>query len=261
LELVDGSLRELLNFAQTDIKVANLLAGLRSTSSHCERAALWEGLSTTLSSRTSIDLSHALAVSLNARLLRSGSGPEFDKLLVLLQERWDSLEAAFGLTIGLREFAFISSKDATIAAAVRDFLSMTLPATAISHVTINAAVATLLWPRETEIRQRVLRPFHPYRQARTTDPGLVRHLLLTGPIPTVDVVNANREKQLQTAFEAHGVCRLRAAASAAADLRHTLVRLAATPVDVGFLQFFPVIDRIDRVEGKMVATLALREHV
>jgi hypothetical protein len=35
----------------------------------------------------------------------------------------------------------------------------------------------------------------------------------------------------------------------------------ATPVDVGFLQFFPVIERVERLEGRILVGLALREQV
>jgi hypothetical protein len=261
LELIDGSLRELLDLTQTDDAVAGLLAKLRSTSSHGERALLWNELSASLSSKSSINLSHALSVSLNTRLLRAGAGPDLDKLLILLQERWDTLEKVFGLAIGLREFAFICSRDATVVPAVRTFLSATLPQAAISHLTINAAVTNLLWPRESELRQQGLRAYNPFRQPQTIDPALVRHLLLAGSVPIVDIMEPGWDERLNRAFETNGVCRLCAPPSAAAYFRGVLVRLVATPVNVGFLQFFPVIDCLDRVAGKLSATLALREQV
>src|SRR4029077_15150496 len=111
LELVDESLKEILTLALTDQDIADLMARLRATNSHGERATLWQALSRKLILRGGIDLSHALSVSLNNRLLRSGSGPELDRLLIKLQTQWDRLEQDFGLSIGLREFAYICSKD------------------------------------------------------------------------------------------------------------------------------------------------------
>ena len=88
------------------------------------------------------------------------------QLLLDLQTRWDTLEKGFGLSIGLREFAYICSKDSNLSASVRTFLSATLPAAAIGHVTVLAAVTSLLWPRADEVRQRALQSYNPYRQGR-----------------------------------------------------------------------------------------------
>jgi hypothetical protein len=57
------------------------------------------------------------SVSLNNRLLRSGSGSQLDQLLLDLQTHWDNLEQGFGLSIGLREFAYICSKNANLSAS------------------------------------------------------------------------------------------------------------------------------------------------
>jgi hypothetical protein len=47
----------------------------------------------------------------------------------------------------------------------------------------------------------------------------------------------------------------------AALLRRRLVWIAASPVNVGFLQFFPAVERMERVPGQIIATLALRENM
>ena len=120
LELVDGGLREILALALNDAEVAEHMARLRATNSHVERAAIWQSLSHQLTQRGGIDLSHALSVSLNSRLLRSGSGPQLDQFLLDLQTHWDNLEQRFGLSIGLREFAYICSKDANLSCVSAD---------------------------------------------------------------------------------------------------------------------------------------------
>jgi hypothetical protein len=261
LELVDGGLRSILQLSASDGDIAESIARLRATNAHRERAALWQTLSRNLSSRGGIDVSHALGVSFNSRLLRAGSGPELDSLLLALQDYWDELEVRFGVLIGLREFAYICSKNPALAARIRTYLSNTLPAAAANHVTILAAVTSLLWPREAHLRQKVLHSYNPYRQARTTDPALVRHILLTRTIPTIELSDGDWHAQLTTALEEQGMCRLAAHATHAAGLRQALVRLVATPVDVGFLQFFPVIERVERLEGRILVGLALREQV
>jgi hypothetical protein len=165
LELVDGSLREILALALSDAEVADRIARLRATNSHGERATLRQALSHRLTQRGGIDLSHALLVSLNNRLLRSGAGPQLDQLLLDLQTHWDSLEHGFGLSIGLREFAYICSKNAKLAASVRTFLSATLPAAAIGHVNVFAAVTSLLWPRTDKCASGHFNPIIPIAKA------------------------------------------------------------------------------------------------
>lgn len=261
LELVDGSLREILSLATNDVVIGDQVARLRATNSHNERAILWRTLSHTLAQHGGIDLSHALSVSLNNRLLRAGSGPQLDQLLLDLQTHWDAIQVEFGIAIGLREYAYIASRDATLASAVRAFLAATLPAAAISHVTVLSAITSLLWPRANEVRQRVLQSYNPFRQTRSTDPAVVRHLLLSHAIATIAFNDPDWEAQLATAFEGQGTARLFAEAGEARLFRVALVRLSATPVSVGVLQFFPAIERVERANGRVLVTLTLREQV
>ena len=261
LELVDGGLRGILALALNDTEVADHMARLRATNSHSERSTLWQILSHRLTQLGGIDLSHALSVSLNNRLLRSGSGPQLDKLLLDLQIHWDSLEQRFGLAVGLREFAYICSKDVNLSASVRTFLSMTLPAAAIGYVTVLAAMTNLLWPRAYEARQRSLQSYNSYRHGRSTDPAVVRHLLLNRSMATIELADPDWHAQLDAAFATQGACRLAASAGEAAALRRATVFLVAIPVDVGVLQFFPVVERVERTDGQILVSLVLREQV
>ena len=104
----------------------------------------------------------------------------------------------------------------------------------------------LLWPREAELRQRVLQSYNPYRSARTTDPALVRHLLLPGRSRR-SVHRCRLARRSSTPPSTR-----RASAGSwcdAAMLQRCAQRWSdssATPVDVGFLQFFPAIERVER---------------
>ena len=261
LEMVDGGLREILTLSLNDSEIAEQMARLRATHSHGERAILWQAMSHRLAQRGGIDLSHALSVSLNNRLLRAGSGPQLDRLLLNLQSHWDATQAKFGIAIGLREFAYIASRDTVLATAVRAFLAATLPAAAIAHVTVLSAISSLLWPRANEVRQRVLQSYNPFRQTQSTDPAVVRHLLLSRAIATIVFSDPDWGTQLCAAFEAQGTSRLVAEAGQAGRLRTALVHLAATPVSVGVLQFFPALERVERADGRIFVTLTLREQV
>lgn len=261
LELVDIGLRQILDLALNDAEVATEMMRLRGTNSHAERTSLWRALSSRLSQNGGIDVSHAFSVSLNIRLLRAGSGPQLDRLLLDLQSHWDRLEAQYSLSIGLREFAYICSKDQRLSSSVQSFLAVTLPAAAIGNVTVLAAITSLLWPRAVEVRQRSLQSYNPYRKGRTTDPALVRHLLLTRSTPVVELANSDWFSELSRAFESHGVCQLAASSNEAGSLREAIIFLVATPINIGALQFFPVVERVDRSSGRIVATVTLREQI
>ncbi|MCA2411257.1 protein DpdJ [Rhizobium leguminosarum] len=261
LELVDDGLRQILHLALNDADVAGDMMRLRGTNSHSERATVWRSLSHRLTQNGGVDVSHAFSVSLNIRLLRAGSGPQLDQLLLDLQAHWDRLEEQFSISIGLREFAYICSRDAGLSASIRSFLSATLPAAAIGNVTVLAAVTSLLWPRADEVRQRTLQSYNPYRQARSTDPAVVRHLLLTRSTPTVELADPDWFEQLSDAFDSHGVCQLATSANNTGSLRQAIVFLVATPINIGVLQFFPVVERVDRASGRILATLTLREQI
>ena len=63
------------------------------------------------------------------------------------------------------------------------------------------------------------------------------------------------------AFESQGTARFVADAGEARQFRLALVRLSASPVSVGVLQFFPAVDRVERANGRILVTLTLREQV
>lgn len=261
LELVDDGLREIVALGLVDQDIGDQIARLRSTNSHGEREVLWQSLSHRLAQRGGIDLSHALSVSLNNRLLRAGSGPQLDRLLLDLQTHWDTLESRFGVAIELREFAYVCSKDVTISAAVRAYLSATLPGVAIGQVTVLAAITSLLWPRANEVRKGVLQSYNPFRRSRSTDPAIVRHLLVSRSIATIELSDPGWQAELGEAFDVQGSVRLAAGASEAGALRRALVRLVVTPVSVGVLQFFPTVERVERAQGRIYVSLTLREQV
>lgn len=261
LETVDGSLRAILDRAHNDPEVATLLALLRATEAHAERAAHWEALTRLLGRQGGVDLSHALAVSLNTRLLRPGSTPPLDDLVRSLLAHWDALEARLGLALDSRTFAFICSRDEQISTQIRDVLGAAMPAGAIAQLTIAATVTNLLWPRESEVRLKALQSYNPYRQRRTTDPGVVRHLFARQSTPVISLASGDWQTQLVEAFQSHGVVRLSSDSASGEALRKTIVSLLAKPVDVGVLQFYPAIEKIERMATLILVTLTLREQL
>jgi hypothetical protein len=260
LELVDGGLRRIVSLACDDLDVRENLGRLRSTDSHLAGATLWEQLAQRLARQGGVDLSHALVVAFNSRLLRPGAGPALDALLAALAQFWDETESRLTVSVGLREFAYVVACDVQWRKRITDFLATSLPGGGAGHVSVFAATVSMLWPRASEVRRTSLQSYHPFREVRQTDPAVVRHLLLRRTVREVELASPGWRDELNAAFEADGACRLIAEAPEAGLLRAALVQLSATPVAVGVLQFFPVLDRIDRAEGRILVDLVLREH-
>lgn len=260
LELVDDGLRRVIALAGRDAEVIERLARLRGAEGHREFERQWREFSGILVRRGMTDLGHALTVSLTSRLLRAGGSPALDALLARLLEHWDRTEARTGIALGLREFSYVCAKDPAITAEIKAFLGR-LPGQGAARVSVIAAVTNLLWPRAGEVRLRSLRSYNPYRGTKTTDPALVRSLLMSAAVTEVDLADNDWNARLEDALERFGTVKLVADSSLSAEFRAALIMLLVTPVDVGFLQFFPAVDRVERLEGKMSATLVLREQV
>ncbi|WP_334656614.1 protein DpdJ [Sphingomonas panaciterrae] len=260
LELVDAGLRRIVELAIVDSEVRASLSRLRGTSSHLESSTIWRELSHLLVQRGGVDPSHALAVAFSSRLLRPGGSTQLDELIAGLTMFWDELEGRNAIAIGVREFAYVVSRDEQWSARVRQFLNVSMSATAAAQVGVYSAVVGMLWPREPEVRRTSLQSYHPYRETRETDPAVVRHLLLRRRVKEVELSSSQWRKQLLAALEEEGGCRLVALPDQARALRAALVQLGATPVDVGVLQFFPAVERVERGAQRIQVDLVLREH-
>jgi hypothetical protein len=260
LEMVDSGLRRIVSLIGTEQDVRDMMTRLRATESHSGAAEIWRELSTTLMRHGVVDLSHALVVALNSRLLKPGAGPGLDAITAQLTAHWDGLESRLGMAIGLREFAYAISSDKVWCDRVGAYLAANLPGGVAANVSVFAVVFGMLWPRESEVRRTSLSSYNPYRAARSTDPAVVRELLLRRSVRTVDLSAPGWKEALNAAFAHDGVCRLRASTAQTRDLRSALIFLGAMPVDVGVLQFYPAVERIQRGEECILVDLLLREH-
>lgn len=258
LELANLGLKQFLLLSGTDDAIADLTHRLRSTQSHEAREAIQKNLYQALG-RHGIDVGHALSVSLNARILRPGMGPEWDRLLRDLLLAWENLEVRHQLGIGLREFCYVALSLPGVRDSLRQLLKGAYPT--LGNAELIQVLGGLLWPRGIEIRQRALQSYNPFRSRRVTDPALVRHLLLAANIPTVDAGTGDWQSAFAALMAEFATVQLQCPARDEHRLRRALVNALTTPIDVGYLQFFPVVERIERTEAKTYVTLSLREHV
>lgn len=255
-ELSAEGLEMFVRLAVDDAEVAGAVHSLRAASSYADREERWATLRSCLSER-GLDVGHALSVSLNARMLASGAGPALDALLVELLDRWRGLEGRLGVSIGVREMAFVLAMDPDIRGQVR--IVVGLP----EHLTPSDAaqvLANLLWPRGLEISQRALQSYNRYSRRRSTDPRLARALLQPAGQRVVLGSDGWREG-LGAALARDGAAALFAATGHLPALRGAILEALTTPVDVGYLQFFPKVERVERQADGLVAVLVVQEQV
>lgn len=260
LEMVASGLEGVLTLVTSDPSVATLVRDVRAAIGHEDRETAWLKFRAEMA-RRGVPTGHSLSVSLNSRLLRVGSGPELDALLTLLLNRWKGIEATLGLAVGLREFACLAAQDQQLIQPLRDFLLAQIPGTKGTQSELIGLVGTLLWPRGAEIRQRTLQSYNPFRRTRFTDPGLARAVLMSGLAPEVRIEDKGWQDGVASQLAQHGAVRLSASRASSAELQLGLLELAATPIDVAYLQFFATLERFEEDGDRLVAILTLREQV
>jgi len=259
LELASYGLRQFIDLATTDAEIEGLTAQLRSSQGHLESSQLRERLYRSLSAR-GIQLSHGFSVSLNSRLLRPGSTAAIDRLLAKLARHWEALEQRFGIAIGLREFCCIALGNRSLRDEVVEVLGK-LPGASSQDANIVAVLSGLLWPKGIEIRQRTLQSYNPFRPRRLTDPALIRHLLLDPNLAVIELAEDDTWYPLfAEAIAQHGIAQLAAPRGAARSIRSAIVRVVSSAVDVGFLQFFPYLERIEQDEHAVRIVFTIREQ-
>lgn len=259
LELASYGLRQFVDLATTDAEIEDLTAKLRSSQGHLESKQLRERLYRSLSDR-GVQLSHGFSVSLNARLLRPGSTFTIDRLLAKLTTHWEALEQRFAISIGLREFSCIVMRNSGLRGEILEALG-NLPGENPQDANIIAVLSGLLWPKGIEIRQRTLQSYNPFRSRRLTDPALIRHLLLDPNLAVIELTEDDTwYPRFAEAIAQHGIAQLAAPLSASRRIRSAVLRIVSSAVDVGFLQFFPYLERVEQDEHAMRVVFTIREQ-
>jgi hypothetical protein len=259
LELVSYGLRQFIDLAITDAGIEGLTAKLRSSQSHLESKQLREELYRELSDH-GIQLSHGFSVSLNARLLRPGSTSALDHLMAKLIRHWEALELRFGIAIGLREFCCIAMRNRELRGEIVGALGSPLGENP-QDANIVAVLSGLLWPKGIEIRQRTLQSYNPFRSRRMTDPALIRHLLLDPNLVVIELRDDDTwYPKFADAIAKQGIAQVEAPHSASRRIRSAIVRIVSSAVDVGFLQFYPYLERIEQDEHAMRLVFTIREQ-
>ena len=256
VELTALGLDRLIDTIVEEQDVANVVEEVRRVVGHAERVAALDDLYRLLAER-GITVDMGLRVAVNHRILREGTSPGSDRLLRDLVFEWRLWEDRLHVAIDLRTFSLIATSHKEFGPRVRELVDSNTP----GRVRADDAAAVLsgvLWPRTGEVRSRAFQSYSLFRTRGYTDPSLIRDLLLrTGPDPVVYGCQGWNDA-FTDSLAATGMARLSARVEHELSFQKELYRLLSSPVDVDYLQLYPVISEVNRDNGTTV-TFILRE--
>jgi len=260
-ELSSNDLDATVRLGAEDAEVRAALSATQGTDDHEARDEQMHELSSLLQ-RRGISPGHAFLAALNQRVLRPGMTEDACRLLSDLVTFWTDVERDHGVALDLRTFCSLAAQATQLgprqtSATLLEFLAGQA-GVALTSAERAGVLMGLLWPRSHEARRHALGSWSPFRDAGFADPALLRELLLRDEVPEVPVADPEWDARVRTALARTGIVRVRAEGSETEDLQATLLRFIAEPVDVGFLQLFPVVEQLRREERAHIAVLALR---
>jgi hypothetical protein len=254
-EVTAQGLGRALELFVSDRDIADAAQAARGTNRHAERAAAQSSLFALLS-RHGIAVDRTLGSGLNLRLLRQGVPPGFDQLLADLRAHWASIEARTGVAVDLRTFVFLATVEPALGARLTQLVASITGHTPTAGEAVGV-LAGVLWAPEWEVRAG------RDHRGRYSDPGLVEPALLrvmtrrTGP--RVQFGSRDWQELSLVALAESGEVTLMASAPDRERVHGALVELLATPIDAGFLQFYPSIDAVEQSEEGLSIQLVIRE--
>ena len=256
-ETVADGLERFLTLIRDDDTLADTVAELRLTQDYIERDTIRVSLHRQLAQHGLL-VDHSLSSALNHRLLRSGTSVETDRLFADLLESWRDATRLLGVIIPLRTFAYLSATSPTYRPRLHQIVTA-ITGVVVDDTDLAAVLSGLLWAQPDEVRRRTLETYNPFRIRGFTDPSLIRELLLVHPVTTVELGTDNWLEALTSAIATNRVARLRTSVTRTAKLQAALAQLIATPVSLNFLQFYPVIERVERHGQLLFVSISLPE--
>jgi len=256
IEFTALGLEAFVDVIATDSTVADAVKEVRSLNGHESRITALGALFTLLTAR-GIVVDQGFKVAVNHRILREGTGPSTDILLRDLMAEWRTIEADLGVAIDLRIFSQVMSSHRLFGPRIREVVGSNTTVD-MTGAEIAGVLSGLLWPRAGEIRSRAFQSYAQYRTAGHTDPSLIRELILTNKTKSVEFTENGWLDEFKQTLASTGTVRLWASTELESSLHSETFHILATPIDVDYLQLYPVITEVSRDFGTTL-TFVLRE--
>ena len=256
VELTARSLEELIDLIVEDPQMRNAVAEVRLRTGHDERVVSLERLFRLIAAQ-GIPVDQALKVAVNHRILREGTGQQSDVLIRDLVKEWRDWEGRLKVAIDVRAFSLIAASHDELGPRIRALVDSNTPGT-VAIGDAAGVLAGILWPRTGEVLGRAFQSYSQYRRQGHTDPSLIRELVLWSGIESVQYGSEDWRDVFTETLATTGIARLKAEKEHEAAFHQEIFRILASPVDVDYLQLYPVISEVKRGSGVTV-TFVFRE--
>lgn len=257
IELSVSAIRVLCNLIRDDDEVDKLVRRNCESTSHTERDELRRKLFSVLSERGYI-VGRTFSASANARLFRPGMRRTFFALLADLDDYRHRLQNRLGIQIDLRIFCRIAAMHQRFGSLLREEFKA-IRGSDLPPGEAAQLLEGILWPQSSEIRVGSLSSYHPFRQGGAQEPGLVRAIFFSKSAAFVSVSDSDWFDRVAEMLANEGVARLTISRCQQAELRKAITRVIASPIDVGWMQLYAAIERIEGDAENTTAVLVIRE--
>jgi hypothetical protein len=251
-EIVDSELTRLLSLTNSDASVQDALTEVRNAESYQSLTGASENLRRVLS-RQGILVTPAVMTAIHARILTAGSNVETDRQLLELIHSWQEEENRLGVEIDARVFAYIAS--------TQDRFTDALPPEVRRDRYLSFQVIYgRLWLRGSIIRNRAISFYNPFAIVPEAD----REILLDLLQPAENVVKLeenNWREQVNQALRTVGSVSLKSKLTDRQILNQAILQMMSEPIDVGFLNVYPVAEGFRRTTEGYIVRLRIREAI
>ncbi|PAX60539.1 protein DpdJ [Brunnivagina elsteri] len=253
-EIVDSELTRLLELTETSADIIDAMADVRLAQGYGELKQASTQLRKVLSSQ-GILVTHPVMTAINTRILRPGSTPDTDKLLLDLIRLWHQQEERLGIEIDARVFAYVASNSDKLDKALLH-LGLVQP----NPYWRFQVIYGLLWARGNIIRSRALSIYNPFASFVDADRETLLGLLqASNTIVYLD--QPDWRKQVEEAFTQGTSVLLIANCDRKEDLKSAILDLVVKPMELGFLQVYPLVEGVQRHSHGFGVRLRVREAV
>ena len=254
-EVVDEQLVRAVRQSCEDVSLAPLLNATRSAIGNDAAIKSAQALVDAFSLR-GVRVTASVRAAMFARLVRPGTSSATDQLFRILVAERDRIETDLGIEIDARVFAYVASE----LSEVRRMLDEVIGGANHPLYWYFEQVYSLLWPRGSQLRAQALSSYNPFVVFAEAD----RLLLDRTADPNTEVrldqtLDEEWYRRVSEAISNHGVVKITTDQANLSLLRTAILRLAATPLDVGFLTLFPLPSRVTIEQGCASVTLRIRE--
>jgi len=253
-ELVDVELHRILDLAKADQEIQLLLNNIRQPINLQAHKQAINDLRSSLV-KLGITVNHSVISAISSRIARPGSSERTDRLLLLMVERWEEEEERLGVEIDARVFAYAASHHP----AFTEELNKAIAGSGDSFWRFQT-IYGLLWPKGNLIRCRNLTTYNPYTDQPETDRLILQDVLFSDQ-DWITVEDDDWHSDVVDSLASKGTVKIHAPFQNRNRLKQALVRLVSEPIEIGFMNLYPVVTGVEQDANGFYLRLDMSEAI